>query len=108
MSFDQFRGSLDRMISELKRISLFTNPASCCAASTSAGNTTSIPVGFSSISIVQTSPGGTVNITMSDGTVFTLQVQGEILVHAAGNGKFLPAYPIASPDGATWKWTAVK
>ena len=108
MNFGDIRGSLDHMITLLKRIATFTNPSECCAATTSAGTNTSVPAGFSSVSIVQTSASGTVNITMSDGTVFALQVQGEALVQSAGTGKFLPAYAIAGVGGGTWKWAAIK
>lgn len=107
-SYDQFRGILGTIVQYLKQIASHTNDSACCAASTSAGLNSSIPVGFSSIAIVQTSSGGTVDIHMSDGTIFTLQVQGEVLVHAAGNNKYLPAYTITTSDGGAWKWSAVK
>jgi hypothetical protein len=107
-NYAEFRDPLTAIITNLKRISLQTNGSACCAATTSAGVNIPIPANFSSVSIVKTSPTGTVNVTMSDGTVFPMTVQGEVLVHSAGNNKYLPAYPIATPDGATWKWTAVK
>lgn len=108
MTFDQIQKPLSAIITYLRQIANFTNPSECCAAITSAGASTSIPVGYSTVSIVQTSALGTVVIGMSDGTSFILTVQGEVLVHSAGVGKFLPKYIISSPDGGTWKWTAVK
>ena len=108
MQFGDIRGSLNEIITRLKQISIHTNNSACCQATTSAGVDTSIPAGFSSISIVQTSASGTVNITMSDGTIFALQTQGEVLVQSAGDNKFLPAYPIAGVGGGTWKWVGVK
>jgi hypothetical protein len=108
MSFDQIRGSLDKMISLLKQIAIHTNDSGCCTADTSAGSNSSIPAGFSSISIVQTSATGGVDVTMSDSTVFGLQIQGEVFVDVAGPGKKLPAYPIVANSGGTWKWHGIK
>jgi hypothetical protein len=106
MQFGDIRGSLNEIITRLKQISIHTNTSACCEATTSSGVGSSIPKGFSSLSIVQTSSSGTVDITMSDGTVFSLQTQGEALVQAAGDNKYLPAYAISG--SGTWKWAAIK
>lgn len=108
MNFGDIRGTLDKMISLLKQIAIHTNDSGCCAANTSAGTNTPIPAGFSSVAIVQTTTTGGVAITMSDSSVFSLEVQGETFVDAAGPGKSLPAYPIAATGGGQWKWHGIK
>lgn len=83
----------------------------CCQVSantTSAGVNTSVTDRFKSISISKTNNIGTVNITMSDGSVYPMIDLGEIFYDAASPGSFLPAYTISSSDGGTWKWHSIK
>lgn len=108
MVFGDIRGTLDKMISLLKQISAHTSGGPCCVATTSAGVGTSVPAGFKSISIAKTSDNGTpVNITMSDGSIYALSSQFEVLVNSAPGAGVLPAYPIVSTSD-TWKWQGIK
>ncbi len=110
MSFDQYRGSLQTIIDKLRQIERHTKCASCGGDTniTSSGVGVSVPVGFKSVSIVKTSSTGTVNVTMSDASVYPMTVEGEVLVSAASPGGVLPAFTIATGDGATWKWQGIK
>lgn len=71
--------------------------------STSAG-TGNIPAGFSSMSIVLLS--GSIDVDMSDGSVYPMTTIGESLVQASTTGGSLPAYTITGTG--TWKWVGVK
>lgn len=99
------QGFLHKMISELKHINRNTGIGGCCPAITSAGSSTSIPAGFGSVAIVQTSA-GVVNITLSDGTIFQMTVIGETFIDAAAPNKSLPIYAISG--SAAWKWHGIK
>lgn len=74
---------------------------------TSAGINTSISSGFKSVSIVKTNGTGTVVITLSDLSTYTLVDFGETFSDAASPGGSLPAYTISSSDGGTWKWHGI-
>lgn len=99
------RGFLDKIISVLKQIQRQTESSGCCPSTTSAGTTISVPAGFGSVAIVQTSA-GEVDITLSDGSVFSMTVLGETFVDAAAPNRSLPAYTISGT--ATWKWHGIK
>src|SRR5271169_3403739 len=108
MEFGDLRGSLGEIIRLLKTIDRNTNDNACCAATTSAGTNSSVPQGFNSVSIVQTSVSGTVTITMSDGSTFELAGQGQGYSVSAAAFQYLTAYAISSGGGATWQWSAIK
>jgi hypothetical protein len=97
------RPFLDKMIALLKTIDRNTNVSGCCSTTNSSGQNTSVPAGFSSVSIVALS--GTVDVTMADGSIYPLTTTGETLVQTASPNKSLPAYHIS---GGTWKWIALK
>lgn len=103
VQFGDLNPVLNKIITELKAIARNTSISGCCTATTSAGSNTSVPAGFSSVSIVDLS--GTVTITMSDGSTYQLTSTGETLVQVASGNKSLPAYTIS---GGTWKWVAIK
>ena len=75
---------------------------------TSAGANSNITANFRSISIIKTNTTGTITITLSDGSTYPLSLQGEGISQSAVQGYKLPAYTIATADGATWKWIGVK
>lgn len=79
--------------------------AAAVVATTSAGENSSIPAGFKSVAIVKTNDTGTVEITMSDASIYTLTEQGEGL---SDNSVNLPAYTIATSDGGEWKWHGIQ
>lgn len=68
-------------------------------ASTSAGSDTSVPAGFSRVTITLLS--GTSSVTMSDGSIYPLTIANETLTFSTAPNEVLPAIPI---DGGTWKW----
>lgn len=108
MNFGDIRGPLDKMIQLLKEIGRNTSQSACCTATTSAG-TGDIPAGFKTVSIMKTDAGaGVVNITLSDGSVFPLTIQGEVFVDASSDKFVLPSYTISSTLGATWIWHGIK
>lgn len=106
MNFGDLRPSLGEIIRLLKQISRNSDENSCCVAITSAGQNISIPAGFGSVSIVQTSSAGSVDITMSDGSTFILTGQGQTYVVAAPQFETLQAFPISG--SGTWQWSAIK
>lgn len=103
MQFGDIRDTLNTMIKYLKEISRNTDNNACCTADVSAGSGTSIPAGFRYVSITQTA-GGTVTITMPNGTVYTLSSAGQSFTLQAPIFKNLPAFTIAATGGATWEW----
>jgi hypothetical protein len=105
MEFGDLRPKLDHLISLLKEIGRNTNDNSCCVASTSAGVNINVPAGFASASVALTS--GSINVTMSDGSIYPMTTVGEVLVQAALQNEVLPSIIIISGPG-TWKWSAIK
>jgi hypothetical protein len=108
-NFGDFRGSYDKMISLLKQIARSLQCIACentgtLTAQTSSAGTGDIDAGFKSIAIVKTNDTGTVTITLSDSSVYTLTEEGEGFSDASSPGFSLPAYDISSADGGTWKW----
>lgn len=111
-NFGDFKGSLDFIISLLKRIDRHTECMACAATgnlgaeavvnNTLAGTNTSVPAGLQSVIItaLTTSP----VITMSDASTYTLTTVGETFSLSASPGSVLPAFSIA---GGTWKWRGI-
>lgn len=93
------------ILGKLKEISHNTRQTVCCTAITSAGSNISVPVGFGSVAIVQTTD-GIVDITLSDGSIFQMTVVGETFVDSAPSNKSLPAYTISGTG--SWKWHSIK
>lgn len=106
-NFGDFRPTLKYITDLLNRIDRNTGCVTCTNNITTAG-TGSIPAGLKSVSIVKTSSGGTVTITLSDGSTYALTVQGEGISDAATPNSKLPAYAIVTGDAATWKWHGLK
>jgi len=107
MQFGDIRDTLNKMISLLKGIERHTRCETCSATvTTSAGANSSIPAGFRSVRVTQTSSTGTVAITMSDATTYTLNAQNEVFEIPIGG--VLPAITITAGSGGTWKWVAIK
>jgi len=75
---------------------------------TSAGVDISVPGNFKSIAVVKTNDTGTVNVTLSDGSIYPMTAQGETFADGATAGTLLPAYTIATSDGGTWKWHGIQ
>lgn len=74
---------------------------------TLAGANISVPAGLRSIVIVKTSGLGTVDIQMSNASVYTLRADGESFfddANIAGLNATLPAYTITVTASATFKW----
>lgn len=107
-NFGDFRPILEAILTLLKRIDRNTGCATCETNVTSAGGAVSIPAGFKSIAVIKTSSGGTATITLSDGSTYPLTELGESFADAATPNGTLPAYTIATGDGATWKWHGIK
>jgi hypothetical protein len=105
MQAGDIKPTLHEIIARLKEIARNTNNNACCEATTSAGQNSSIPKGFGSVSVVQLTS-GVVNITMSDGTVFQLSAVGQVYVVSAPDFEYLAAFPISGT--ATWEWSAIK
>lgn len=106
-NYGDFKGALDYIISLLKKIDRHTECAVCnVAPTTTAGAGIDVPAGLRSVAIVKTSADGTVNVTMSDTSVYAMTAAGEVIVDSATGDAKLPAYPI-SGDG-TWKWHGIK
>jgi len=109
MQFGDLRPSLKYITDLLKRIDRNTNCAACGngAVGTTAG-TGDVPAGLRSFSLVKTSGSGSVTITMSDSTTYSLTEQGEVFIEAASAGGKLPDYAVVGSGGATWKWHGIK
>ena len=104
MKAGDIKPTLNEIIARLKEIARNTNNNACCTAVTSSGVNTSVPAGFGSVSIVLTS--GSINVTMSDGTVYPMTTVGESLIQSASPVEALPSYVISGTG--TWKWVAIK
>lgn len=104
MEFGELGQKVGRLNKQLDRI-IDINTGCCDPNVTSSGVNSSVPAGLKGVSIIKTSSGGTVNITLSDSSIYPLILQGEGF---SQSGKKLPAYPVATSDGATWKWVAIK
>ena len=114
--YGDLRGPLEKLIQLLKAIERHTGCIACAEEGilpspvteiTTSGVGSSVPAGLTSVAIIKTNSTGTVNITMSDSTVYPLTTQGEGISDDASNGTILPAYTISSPDGGTWKWHGI-
>ena len=97
-------GELKPFLNEIARYLRIISNAQCTNSSTSAGENTSIPANFKSVAIIKTNSTGTVDIEMSDGSVYTLTEEGEGITDEAGS---LPAYNISTSDGGEWKWHGI-
>jgi hypothetical protein len=106
MEYGDFRPKADHFITLLKEIARNTNNNACCTATTSAGTGTSVPAGFRSVTITQ-SGAGTVVITMTDGSVYTLSAAGQQYIVTSPIFQSLPAFAISSTGGASWQWSAI-
>lgn len=105
MQFGDLKPVLGEIIRLLKSVDRHTDNNACCVADTSAG-TGDVPAGFRDLTITQTAS-GTVVITMSDGTIYTLSAVGQSYVAQAPIFKNLPAYTIIATAGATWQWNGL-
>ena len=103
MESGDFKAVMGTVIAYLKEIARNTNDNACCQAITSAGVNTSIPAGFGSVSIILVS--GSIDIVMSDGSIYPMTVIGESLLQSGSVIEKLPAYIITGTG--TWKWSAV-
>jgi len=115
--YGDLRGPLEKMIQLLKAVERQLTCLVCASGAsgviptvqeTVSGVNTSVPAGLTSVAIVKTNSTGTVNVTMSDASIYPLTQQGEGIADDASNGTVLPAYTIASSDGGTWKWHGIK
>ena len=79
-----------------------TNPPT--PATTSAGVNIPVPAGFKTVSIALLT--GNINVTMSDGSTYPMDVVGESLVQVANGDSILPAYTITGTG--TYKWSGIK
>jgi hypothetical protein len=109
-NYAEFRGPLETLIALSKEQNRLLRCISCGgeAGITTSGVGTDVPAGMRSVSIVKTSEAGTVNITMSDGSIYPMTQEGEVFVTSAGAGGVLPDYLVATADAATWKWHGIK
>ena len=106
MNYGDLHGPLGEIIRLLKSVDRHTDNNACCVATTSAGTNTSVPAGFRVLTIEQTGA-GTVIITMSDGTIYTLSGVGQTYSVSAPIFKSLPAFAISATGGATWQWNGL-
>jgi hypothetical protein len=106
MNYGDIRDQIVLIINKLDSIDKHTDNNACCVAVTSAGQNSSVPAGFRNVSVIQTGA-GVVVITMSDGSTFTLNTVGQSYVVSAPIFKNLPAFTVATTDGATWQWSAL-
>jgi hypothetical protein len=104
---------INKLIALTKQIERHTHCTSCNTGgessdiqliSSGSGN---IPAGFRFIKVIKTDGTGTVVLTMSDSSTYTLTASGDIFEIPATGGVF-PAITISSSNGGTWQWVGVK
>lgn len=105
--FGDLRNPLDKLIALQKETNRLLGCSTCRTNTTSAGVNVDVPAGFKSVTITKTNGTGTVVITLSDNSTYTLTANGESFTDTLNNG-VLPLYDVATSDGATWKWHGVK
>lgn len=110
-NFGDFKPTFDYIISLLKGIDRSTSCTACAAGGSvtnlsAAGTNISVPAGFKSIAIVKTGVSDTVDIEMSDSSLYTMTELGEVFVQAVSPGSTLPAYNIAGES--SWKWQGIQ
>lgn len=102
MNFGDLNPVLGRIITLLKEIARYTNPAACsCVATTSAG-AGNVAAGFKDVTFVQVS--GSPIITFPDASTYTLAAGEHLRIVAPAQTK-LGAFTIA---GGTHQWVGVK
>lgn len=106
MEYGDIIKPLSAIITKLKEIERHTGCMACGGSmgTTTSGVSTDIPAGLKSFSVVKTDSGGPTNLTLSDGSVYPLTLQGEVFSESATAGGKLPDYAIS---GGTWKWHGV-
>lgn len=105
MQYGDIRDDLHSILQYLKNIDRNTKDF-CCDRIPGAGTGTSVPAGYKSIQITQTSASGTVVITMPDSSTYTLAGQNQSINLPFGGP--LPAITVSSSNGATWSWVGLK
>jgi hypothetical protein len=97
---EPFFGEANRLLRQIKQsLCLLTEGG---ALTTTAGTTSPIPAGLKTVTIVDVT--GSVVITLSDASTYTLSTTGEQFTQSAGIGGKLPAFTVTG----SFKWYGTK